>query len=505
MAGNPLQLKNFGKNVYKYFSERYAPGDYFFLSVDERLFKKLLTYEAQIMEESLLKNFKETGYDWEIGEGKDNYLIAIAIATYEVLLASKSNGTNTRPAFIEFYKKTPNENIKRLWKAAKEYFLKTAELNLCIPSYDNSNYVTYPNYQIFNNTQLKFLFYSCFLLKLPVKDQSLELTYFDSVSQKYKYKLTYIEGLIFNSFPKASKITYKNIRKVLALFLFINYLQWDGSKPIGNEIQGLDEYDEKEIDEDFIISLCPQENYSFYMYKGNEALEGDISGEIIKELNKSNYITFFYNPQFDEFENNGPTDFRGQNVYLLTEIPLGMDSFIVKDYLFGIKTLSLYYFPFEDAVDKEIYLKLKSRIGHTSKGNDLSLLGGIKIGGQYLEYCGPDFLELNELIPIKDLVIGTNKIGIPGANETIKISITPCVENRITPEFRGLRIPGSEMNYIDGFSVNLPFINGEEEEINLLDEVYEDDFFDHLMAIKERYIKKNTNLYSILKRGLYGR
>ena len=38
-------------------------------------------------------------------------------------------------------------------------------------------------------------------------------------------------------------------------------------------------------------------------------------------------------------------------------------------------------------------------------------------GNQYLEGCGPDYLDLEELVPIKTLTAGTNIISIPKFNK----------------------------------------------------------------------------------------
>lgn len=506
MAGNSIQLVSFGHNVFNYFSSKFESGDYFFLTVDEKIFNELLTYKFKIIKESLLKNFADTGFEYDTISGEDKGLIAIAIASYQVLLASESKGTKSRDSFKAFYKIVPNEKVKKIWFAAKEYFLKYANLNLCLPSNDNANYVSYPNYQVLNNIQLKNLFYSCYLLKLPSKDSSLDFNYFDKVSQKYKYKLTYIEKLIIDSYPNASLISYRNLRKIFAFFLYINYLEWDGSSPTINDIPELDtQYESNEYIEDTVIALCPEENFNFYVYKGNNRIDGNEKNEILKQLSISNYIVFIFNSQFNEFENIGSNNFENQNIYLLTNIPLGMDEYIEEKHILNETDLNLYFFPFGDTPDTNAYLSLKSRLGHTSRGQGISLLGGIKIGNQYLENCGPEYLELDNLVPIKSLVPGTNIIQIPNTSETIKISVIPRIESDYQYNKTAFSIPDSSFTFLNGFCVDLPEISGENRKIRQLDGLSNYDFFDHLMSIKYRYLKNNSELYSLRKRSIYGR
>ena len=95
MAGNSIQLVSFGHNVFNYFSSKFESGDYFFLTVDEKIFNELLTYKFRIIKESLLKNFADTGFEYDTISGEDKGLIAIAIASYQVLLASESKGTKS--------------------------------------------------------------------------------------------------------------------------------------------------------------------------------------------------------------------------------------------------------------------------------------------------------------------------------------------------------------------------------------------------------------------------
>ncbi|MEE1211661.1 MAG: hypothetical protein UHO11_04110 [Treponema sp.] len=506
MAGNSIQLVSFGHNVFNYFSSKFESGDYFFLTVDEKIFNELLTYKFKIIKESLLKNFADTGFEYDTISGEDKGLIAIAIASYQVLLASESKGTKSRDTFTAFYNIVPNEKIKKIWYATKEYFQKYANLNLCLPSNDNANYVSYPNYQVLNNTLLKNLFYSCYLLKLPVKDSMLDFNYFDRISQKYKYKLTYIEKLIIESYPKASLISYKNLRKIFAFFLYINYLEWDGSSPTINDIPELDtQYEIDEIFDDNVIALCPEDKFQFYVYNGNNHIDGNIKDEVLKQLSITNYIVFIYNTQYKEFENTGSNNFDNENIYLLTYIQLGMDENIVKKYIFNENDLNLYYFSFKDNPDHKKYHILKSRLGHTNKGQGISLLGGIKIGNQYLEGCGPDYLDLEELVPIKTLTAGTNIISIPNASNTIKISIVPRIKTKQVYNETAFNIPNSNFTLVNGFCTDLPEIKGEEKEIQKLDGLVVNDFFDHLMSIKYRYLNTNSECYSTKKRFLYGR
>lgn len=506
MARNSVQLIRFGQNVFDFFSSNYETKDYFFLSIDSKIFEKLVSYKYKIDKESLIENLADTGFDFELVQGDENGLIAIAIATYQVLLASESKGTKSREAFKAFYNKVPNEKIIKIWSTSKEYFYKHANIFLCLPSYDNANYVSYPNYQVLNNIQLKNLFYSCYLLKLPVRDPMLDFQYFDKVSQNYKYKLTYIEKLIIDSYPNISIISYKNVRKILAFFLYINYLEWDGSSPNINDIPEIDtQYETDESFDNNVIALCPDENFQFYVYNGNTLIDGNTKDEVLKQLSVSNYIVFIYNTQFNEFENIGSNNFDNENIYLLTNIQLGMDENIKKKYIFNENDLNLYYFPFQEHPDHKKYHILKSRLGHTNKGQSISLLGGIKIGNQYLDGCGPDYLDLDELVPIKTLTAGTNIISIPNTSNSIKISIIPRIETKQLYDETAFNIPNSNFKILNGFCADLPEINGEDKEIQKLDGLVLNDFFDHLMSIKYRYLDTNSELYSAKKRSLYGR
>ena len=139
MARNSVQLIRFGQNVFDFFSSNYETKDYFFLSIDSKIFEKLVSYKYKIDKESLIENLADTGFDFELVQGDENGLIAIAIATYQVLLASESKGTKSREAFKAFYNKVPNEKIIKIWSASKEYFYKHANIFLCLPSYDNAN------------------------------------------------------------------------------------------------------------------------------------------------------------------------------------------------------------------------------------------------------------------------------------------------------------------------------------------------------------------------------
>ena len=506
MARNSVQLIRFGQNVFDFFSSNYEANDYFFLSIDSKIFTELVSYKYKIDKESLLENLADTGFDFELVQGEDCGFIAIAIATYQVLLSSESKGTKSREAFRAFYNLVPNEKIIKIWNAAKEYFHKHANINLCLPSYDNANYVSYPNYQVLNNIQLKNLFYSCYLLKLPVKEPMLDFNYFDKISRNYKYKLTFIEKLIMDSYPDVRIIRYKNSRKILALFLYINYLEWDGSSPNINDIPEIDtQYETDENFDNNVIALCPEDNFQFYVYNGNNLIDGNIKDEVLKQLSITNYIIFIYNTQYNEFENTGSNNFDNENIYLLTYIQLGMDENIEKKYIFNENDLNLYYFPFKDNPDHKKYHILKSMLGHTNKGQGISLLGGIKIGNQYLEGCGPDYLDLEELVPIKTLTAGTNIISIQNASNIIKISIIPRIETKYVYDETAFNIPHSNFTLVNGFCADLPEIDGEEKEIQKLDGLVVNDFFDHLMSIKYRYLNTNSERYSAKKRSIYGR
>ncbi len=182
-----------------------------------------------------------------------------------------------------------------------------------------------------------------------------------------------------------------------------------------------------------------------------------------------------------------------------------MDEYIEEKHILNETDLNLYFFPFGDTPDTNAYLSLKSRLGHTSRGQGISLLGGIKIGNQYLEKCGPEYIELDNLVAIKSLVPGTNIIQIPNTSETIKISVIPRIESDFQYNETAFSIPDSSFTFINGFCVDLPEIPGEDKKIQQLDGLSNYDFFDHLMSIKYRYLKNRSELYSLRKRSLYGR
>ena len=160
-------LIQFGHNIFNYFSTKYSKEDCFYLSVNSYIFDECLN---GLKKEPLFQSFKEQKVTWNIesSDKSDKYYLALAIAAYQVLLASEVKDNPAEDSSADTYK-TYTEKLRiayslnsyaelnnllqgkqteALWSTVKSLFLSEKKMTLYLPE-SSANYVSYPLSQVF--------------------------------------------------------------------------------------------------------------------------------------------------------------------------------------------------------------------------------------------------------------------------------------------------------------------------------------------------------------------
>lgn len=157
-------LIQFGKNIFSYFSTKYSKEDCFYLSVNSAIFDECLNGLEKV---PLFQSFKKQKVTWNI-ETNDEAYLALAIAVYQVLLASEVKDNSSEESSADTYK-TYTEKLRiayslnsyadlnrllqgnrteALWSTVKSLFQRKKGMILYLPD-SSANYVSYPLSQVF--------------------------------------------------------------------------------------------------------------------------------------------------------------------------------------------------------------------------------------------------------------------------------------------------------------------------------------------------------------------
>lgn len=234
-------LQKLGKEIYNYFTSFFTKDDYFFLSVNPKIFNECIL-RADLKEDDVISELKDS-YTYII----ENEFVRLSVAAFQVktffevrdkekdnLLdaLAKIYNINANYIYTKFFNQSGNNNQEKLWigeKLSVASYFKKENINLFSQindvfnqskesRYDTLKYVRYPETQLFflaNNIYKNELIRICQKLKFKENDS------LNDIYRTLKLNSNYSCPLFLDSLKIQDDFSPDNYRRILAFSIFV--------------------------------------------------------------------------------------------------------------------------------------------------------------------------------------------------------------------------------------------------------------------------------------------